>query len=75
MMGRGGRPRGAGLGAPCQGRIPALSEVFRGALAAPLTQPAPPLTPTPCALQVAWDPEPESQEECPVAQVQVLGEA
>ena len=30
---------------------------------------------SPCTLQVAWDPEPERQEECPVAQVQVLGEA
>lgn len=40
----------------------------------PTPHPAPPLTPTPCALQVAWDPEPESQEDCPVAQVQVLGE-
>lgn len=77
MMGRGVHPRGAGLGAPCRGggcpvRIPALSEVFRDALAAPLPHPAPPLTLTPCALQVAWDPEPESQEECPVTQVQVL---
>ncbi|XDB67196.1 hypothetical protein AB1E18_019578 [Capra hircus] len=30
---------------------------------------------SPCALQMAWDPEQESQEECPVVQVQVLGEA
>ena len=75
--GQGSSPQRRGSGSPfprrgCPVGAPALSEAFRDALAAP--QPAPPLTPTPCALQMAWDPEQQSQEECPVVQVQVLGE-
>lgn len=60
---------------PCPGslRYPRFSGAHLP-LPYPTPHPAPPLTPTPCALQVAWDPEPESQEDCPVAQVQVLGE-
>jgi len=73
-MGRGARSRGAGLGARSRGG---------GALSGPLRYPrlsgvnVPPSAPThphPCALQMAWDPEQQSQEECPVVRVQVLGE-
>lgn len=45
--------------APCRWRRPA---------------PRAPTHPHPCALQMAWDPEQQSQEECPVVRVQVLGE-
>ena len=91
-MGRGARPRGAGLGARSRGggalsgplRYPRLSGVNVPPSAPTHPHPcalqmAPPRAPRPdsphpCALQMAWDPEQQSQEECPVVRVQVLGE-